>query len=80
MKENLLSIQEAANWLGVSRMTLRNWDKNGKLSAFRHPINNYRVYKLEDLENIVKQIESGESPFRQSRERKRKLTVLHIKD
>jgi DNA (cytosine-5)-methyltransferase 1 len=33
----------------VSKDTLRRWDKSGKLVPLRHPINDYRVYKLSDL-------------------------------
>ncbi len=44
-----VTLTEAASYLGVSKMTLRNWDKEGKLKAHRHPINHYRVYDLEDL-------------------------------
>ena len=80
MNEKFLAIREAAQMLGVSRLTLRNWDKNGKLLASRHPINNYRVYKREDIEKIVKQIESGEGLVRPGRNRERKLSVIQLKD
>ena len=40
-------------------MTLRNWDKSGKLKALRHPMNNYRVYKIADLEKVIQEIEAG---------------------
>lgn len=73
-------IKDAAQMLGVSKMTLRNWDRDGKLKAYRHPISNYRVYKLEDLEKIIKQIESGEKPVRPKKLKSRKLTVVHLKD
>jgi DNA (cytosine-5)-methyltransferase 1 len=65
---------------GVSKLTLRNWDKSGKLSALRHPISNYRVYRAEDIEKIIKQIESGEKPVRPKKLKERKLTVVHLKD
>ena len=42
MKE-LLSLNEAATLLGVSKETLRNWDRAGKLNSIRHPVNNYRT-------------------------------------
>lgn len=48
MKEHF-SISEVADMLSVSKETLRRWDKNGKLQPVRHPINNYRVYHLEQL-------------------------------
>lgn len=34
-----LTVSEAADALGVSASTLRNWDRSGKLKATRHPIN-----------------------------------------
>lgn len=43
------SISEVADMLSISKETLRRWDKNGKLKPTRHPINNYRVYSLEQL-------------------------------
>lgn len=46
-----ITVKEAAYILGVSPLTLRNWDKNGKFPAQRHPMNNYRVYKAEDILN-----------------------------
>jgi DNA (cytosine-5)-methyltransferase 1 len=42
-------ISEVAEMLGVSKDTLRRWDQSGKLTSVRHPINNYRVYRTEDL-------------------------------
>ena len=33
------------------------WDKAGKLKAVRHPMNNYRLYKLEELQRLAKQLE-----------------------
>lgn len=43
------SISEVADMLSVSKETLRRWDKNGKLQPIRHPINNYRVYHIDQL-------------------------------
>lgn len=43
------SITEVANMLGVTKETVRRWDNNGKLVAIRHPMNNYRVYSIEQL-------------------------------
>lgn len=44
--------------LGVTTQTLRNWDKKGKLRALRNPLNNYRIYKPEDIELLLRKIES----------------------
>jgi type I restriction enzyme M protein len=51
-----VSLAEAARLLGVSKATLRNWDKAGKLTASRHPINGYRLYDLEELKKLQAQI------------------------
>ena len=44
------SISEVADLLSVSKETLRRWDRNGKLTAVREPMSNYRVYMKEQLE------------------------------
>jgi MerR family transcriptional regulator, copper efflux regulator len=76
MKEIYFSIKEAAEILGVSPLTLRNWDKSGKFQAQRHPMNNYRVYKLSSLEKIIEDIESGTNRSN-AEKRMRKLIVKH---
>ena len=53
---NYLQIQEAAAHLNVTTQTLRNWDRAKKLKPYRHPINNYRLYKKSDLDRILKKI------------------------
>ena len=75
--------------LGVSKLTLRNWDKSGKLEARRHPINNYRVYLKEDIDKLISEIKVRERPPKNEpmekvihREEPKvyKLNVLHLKD
>ncbi len=48
MKE-CYTLSEVADLLSVSKETLRRWDRNGKLTAVREPMSNYRVYKKEQL-------------------------------
>src|SRR5204863_5416667 len=48
------TVGEAAEYLGVSTATLRNWDKAGKLKPRRHPQNGYRIYLHEDLEAVLR--------------------------
>lgn len=45
----LLKVREAANLLGVSTNTVRAWGASGKLKEFRHPINNYRLFRKDEL-------------------------------
>jgi MerR family transcriptional regulator, copper efflux regulator len=53
-----LTVKEAAAFLGTSPATLRNWDRAGKLTPCRHPVNSYRLYRKEDLERILRQAEA----------------------
>jgi len=48
-----LTVAEAAEFLGVSPWTLRNWDKAGKLRPVRHPVNGYRIYRQDDLQAVL---------------------------
>jgi excisionase family DNA binding protein len=52
-----LTIAEAASLLGVSVSTLRNWDRLGKLTPRRHPINGYRMYDRAEIVRLKEQIE-----------------------
>jgi DNA-binding transcriptional MerR regulator len=78
-KEIYFSIKEAGEILGVSPLTLRNWDKSGKFRAQRHPMNNYRVYKLSALEEIINDIEGGTNKSNAEKQIK-KLMIKHIEN
>ncbi len=54
--DHFLTVGEAAEFLGVSVSTLRNWDRQGKLKAFRHPVNRYRLYRREDLKRLLGEV------------------------
>ena len=71
MKGRYLTIRDAAKYVGVTPLTLRNWDKRGQLAAYRHPVNNYRLYRMEELEKFIKSIE-GHRP--------KKLRVIMLDD
>jgi len=68
MPKRFLTVKEVARLFGVTTLTVRNWDVKGKLVAYRNPMNNYRLYKVEDVEVLLRQIE-------QSKEKTRKLKV-----
>ena len=74
--KKLLTVREAASMLGVTALTLRNWDKNGKLEASRHPFNNYRVYRREDIEKLLTEIQTNKEK-RPTRNGPKKLIVRH---
>lgn len=47
-----LTVKEAAESLGVSPNTVRAWGSSGKLPEYRHPLNNYRLFKETDVERL----------------------------
>lgn len=52
-----LRISDAADYLGVSANTLRNWERAGKIVAHRHPVNGYRLFRREELDALLKKVE-----------------------
>ncbi len=57
MQQKYYTIKQAAKILHVTPLTLRNWDKQGKLKPYRNPANNYRVYRADQLELFLRKIE-----------------------
>ena len=55
--KDFLRISEAAEYLGVSPNTLRNWESAGKIVATRHPVNDYRLFRREDLDAMLRKVE-----------------------
>lgn len=66
-----LTIKKAAKLLHVTPLTLRNWDKSGKLKAYRHPINKYRLYRLDQVELFLRRIDLSKT-----KQAKRKIDVF----
>ncbi len=77
MDKRYINIKQAAKILGVSPLTLRNWDNNGKFPAGRHPISNYRVYDVRDIENLLMQLEASKGRHH-TRHSVKKLVVKHL--
>ena len=61
---NLVTLKDASKILDVSPETLRNWDKVGKLKASRHPVNQYRLYDLDEIQSLnpVSMLEDKQVP------------------
>lgn len=73
MQKKYYTIKKAAKLLEVTPLTLRNWDKSGKLKAYRHPANNYRVYRADQLELFLRKVETSRSG-----KTKRKLDIYQV--
>ena len=61
---DFITIRQAADMIGVSPATLRNWDRSGKLKAIRNPVNRYRLYRPEDIEAFLARVISPEGSLR----------------
>ncbi len=53
MPKKFLTVNDVARLLGVTPLTVRNWN----------PVNNYRLYKIEEVEALLKQIERSKEVF-----------------
>lgn len=52
-KSDYVTLKDASKILNVSSETLRNWDRQGKLKAVRHPMNKYRLYDLAEIQEMA---------------------------
>jgi len=50
------SLNEVSEILGKSKETLRRWDREGKFSAVREPISQYRIYKKKQINSLLEQL------------------------
>ena len=66
-----ITIKKAAKLLHVTPLTLRNWDNCGKLKPYRHPLNKYRLYRLDQIELFLRQLELSKA-----KQAKRKIDVF----
>ena len=61
--DRFLRIHEAAEHLGVCRNTLRNGCRQGKIPEYRHPVNNYRLFKRDNLDRLLRETERAVNGF-----------------
>ena len=65
-EEKLMTIGQAAEYLGVSLNTLRRWDENGKLVAIKKDGGSHRYYREKDLEIFASDLMKFASEWIQS--------------
>ena len=58
-REGYVQVKEAAAILDVAPNTVRAWGAAGKIAEYRHPVNNYRLYKLNDLKRVNKLVRAA---------------------
>lgn len=57
--DDYLTVRAAAAVLGVAPNTIRAWGAAGKLPEYRHPMNGYRLYRPQDLQAVLRRVESS---------------------
>ncbi len=75
-RKKLLSIGKASHYLGISRDTLRRWEKKGKITALRSPTNR-RYYTKEQLDKLINKPSSKETK-KPDKQEKRKIGLLKL--
>lgn len=55
--QQYLTVKDAAAFLGVTANTIRNWGRDAKIPEYRHPVNNYRLYKRAELQALLDRTE-----------------------
>ncbi len=65
--DTYLTIKEAAEFLGVSLNTLRNWGRDGKVPMHRNPVNGYRLFRKSDLEQLLRDTQQSRSKPRNTK-------------
>jgi len=61
MKDRLLTIEEAARYLNVSKTSLRRWTNEGRLSCVRVGPHAARRFRVEDIQGFLKPTAQGQA-------------------
>jgi excisionase family DNA binding protein len=55
--EGYLTVGEAAKLIGVTKNTIKKWGDEGKVKMYTFPPNKYRLFKEEDIKELLESIE-----------------------
>lgn len=50
---DFVTVDGASKFLGVSKGTVRRWEKEKKIKAIINPINGYRLFRIDDLRDLL---------------------------
>lgn len=67
--QGFVGVKEAASILDVAPNTVRAWGASGKINEYRHPANNYRLYKRNELERMLAKVQRPVKVNRQKKPR-----------
>jgi len=63
-RDDFVRVKQAAQLLGVCPNTVRAWGAEGKIAEYRHPVNNYRLYKRKELDLLLRRLERSKNSGR----------------
>lgn len=61
-REGYITVKEAAELLDVAPNTVRAWGASGRITEYRHPANNYRLYRRDELEVLLARVAESVTP------------------
>ncbi len=64
IRDEFVLVKEAAEMLGVCPNTIRAWGDSGKITQYRHPINDYRMFKRKDIASLIQKMQKPVRPKR----------------
>ncbi len=56
VRDEFVLVKEGAELLGLCPNTIRSLGASGKLTEYRHPISDYRMFKKDDIEGLLKRL------------------------
>ena len=56
LRDEFVLVSEAAEMLGVCANTIRSWGASGKITEYRHPVNDYRMFSRKEIEHLIKKM------------------------
>lgn len=57
--KDFITVNGASQFLGVCRGTVRKWESEGKIKSVIHPLNGYRLFRIEDLRELLWELQDG---------------------
>ena len=60
--EQYVTASEVARLFGVSRWTIHNWEKAGRITATRMPVTDWRIFSLDVIREFYEQKRSAAGP------------------
>jgi DNA repair protein RadD len=55
--KDLMTVKQAAEYLGVSNDTVRRWCDTSRLDHTRHPVNGYRLFNRKTLDKLLAKVQ-----------------------